>query len=43
VRIETAEGRRMYEIEQKQLAAEARPLRDRLIQAIRSTLERAGR
>jgi hypothetical protein len=42
VRIETAEGRRVYENEQKQLAAEARPLRDRLIRAIRMTLEMAG-
>jgi hypothetical protein len=42
VRIETAEGRRIYENEQKQLAAEARPLRDRLIATIRMTLEMAG-
>ena len=40
VRIETAEGRRIYENEQKELAAKARPLRQRLIDAIRLTLTR---
>lgn len=35
VRIETAEGRRIYEIEQKRLAAKAVPLRERLIGALR--------
>ncbi len=39
VRIETADGRRLYENEQKKLAATARPLRDRLIDAIARTLE----
>ena len=34
IRIETAEGRRIYEIEQKQLAADAVPLRARLIAAL---------
>ena len=38
VRIETAEGRRLYEDEQKQLAAKALPLRERLIGALRRTL-----
>lgn len=42
VRIETAEGRRMYESEQRRLAARARPLRDRLVDAIRETLSQAG-
>ena len=31
VRIETAEGRRVYEIEQRRLAEQAVPLRERLI------------
>ena len=31
IRIETAEGRRIYEIEQKRLASKAVPLRDRLL------------
>ena len=35
IRIETAEGRRIYEIEQKRLAAEAVPLRERLIEALK--------
>ncbi len=38
VRIETVEGRRAYENEQRFLAAKAGPLRDRLIEAIRKTL-----
>jgi hypothetical protein len=38
VRIETAEGRRTYENEQRALAAKARPLRDRLIEVIGNTL-----
>ena len=38
IKIETAEGRRIYEIKQKQMAAEAVPLRERLIAALR-TLE----
>ena len=42
VRIETAEGRRIYENEQKTLAARARPLRDRLIETIGRTLSPAG-
>jgi hypothetical protein len=42
LRIETAEGRRMYETEQRQLAARARPLRERLIGSIRETLSQAG-
>ena len=36
--IETSEGRRAYENEQKALAAEAHPLRDRLITVIRRTI-----
>ena len=43
VRIETAEGRRAYENEQKLLADRARPLRDRLIETIRRTLDAAGK
>lgn len=39
VRIETADGRRAYESEQKALASRARPLRDRLIEVIGKTLE----
>lgn len=39
VRIETAEGRRIYETEQRELAARAMPLRERLIGKIRETLE----
>jgi hypothetical protein len=39
VRIETSEGRRIYEDEQKRLAAMARPLRDRLITALQRTLD----
>lgn len=42
VRIETAEGRRTYENEQKLLADRARPLRERLIETIRRTLDAAG-
>ena len=38
VRIETAEGRRIYENAQKELAMKARPLRTRLLEAIRKTL-----
>lgn len=38
VRIETPEGRRIYEEEQKRLAAMAGPLRERLIAALRRTL-----
>jgi hypothetical protein len=43
VPIETPEGRRMYEQEQRALAARASPLRDRLIRAIHATLALAGR
>ena len=39
VRIETADGRRIYENEQRTLAARARPLRERLIDVIRKTLD----
>jgi len=39
VPIETAEGRRIYENEQKTLADRARPLRERLIETIRHTLD----
>jgi len=42
VRIETAEGRRIYEDEQKRLAAMARPLRERLIGALRRTLRNSN-
>ena len=42
VRIETADGRRDYEIEQRQLAAEAQPLRQRLIDRITRTIALAG-
>ena len=38
IRIETAEGRRIYEAEQKRLADLAIPLRERLIQILRETL-----
>jgi hypothetical protein len=38
VPIETADGRRTYEIMQKSLAVRARPLRERLIAIIRQTL-----
>jgi hypothetical protein len=41
--IETAEGRRVYENEQRQLAARAQPLRGRLIAVINETLARANR
>jgi hypothetical protein len=41
VRIETAEGRRIYENEQRALAARARPLRERLIEVHRKTLRAA--
>jgi hypothetical protein len=41
VRIETAEGRRVYEEEQKRLAANAKPLRERLIGVLRRTLDEA--
>lgn len=36
VRIETAEGRRIYETEQRRLAEKAVPLRDRLIESLRT-------
>ena len=36
VRIETAEGRRIYETEQRRLAEKAVPLRDRLIERLRT-------
>lgn len=42
VRIETSEGRRMYEHEQKIFTNRARPLRERLIDAIRETIARSG-
>jgi hypothetical protein len=42
VRIETAEGRRIYEIEQRRLAAEAVPLRERLIAGLRNVEEWRG-
>ncbi len=42
VPIETRDGRRMYEEEQKRLATAARPLRERLITALRGTLEARG-
>ena len=42
VRIETAEGRRIYEIEQRRLAAEAVPLRQRLIAGLRKIEEWRG-
>jgi hypothetical protein len=38
VRIETTEGRRMYETMQRDLAARARPLRSRLIDAVRAAI-----
>lgn len=38
VRIETAEGRRAYEAEQRRLAAEAVPIREKLIGALEQTL-----
>ncbi len=38
IRIETAEGRRLYETEQRQLAVKAVPLRERLIAALARTL-----
>lgn len=38
IRIETAEGRRQYELEQRQLAAKASPLRERLIAGLAKTL-----
>jgi hypothetical protein len=41
VRIETADGRRQYEAEQRALAARARPLRDSLIEVLRRTLMEA--
>ena len=41
VRVETAEGRRQYEAEQRDLAALAAPLRQRLTTAIRATITRA--
>jgi hypothetical protein len=40
IRIETTEGRRLYETEQRQLAAKAAPLRQRLIHALTDTLAR---
>lgn len=42
VRIETPDGRREYEVEQKRLAAAAAPLRDQLIATIRRTLDESG-
>ena len=42
IRIETAEGRKEYETAQKNLAARARPLRQRLIEVLRQTLAAAG-
>lgn len=39
VKIETAEGRREYETEQRRLAKIAGPLRERLIEGLRKTLE----
>lgn len=41
VRIETTEGRQIYEVEQKRLAIKAGPLRNRLIAALRRTLRAA--
>jgi hypothetical protein len=38
VRIETADGRRVYEAEQRRLAEEAVPLREKLIRGLRETL-----
>jgi hypothetical protein len=43
VRIETPEGRRIYETEQKRLSLAAVPLRARLISAIEETLAESGR
>jgi len=43
VRIETADGRRVYEEEQKRLSVLARPLRELLIAALRRTLDAATR
>jgi hypothetical protein len=40
--IETAEGRRIYENEQRALSARARPLRERLIEVHRKTLRAAA-
>jgi hypothetical protein len=42
VRIETPEGRRVYETEQRILASKAQPLRNRLIEALHMTLDAAG-
>jgi hypothetical protein len=42
VRIETPEGRRIYESEQKALSIKAQTLRQRLIDAIAKTLGLAG-
>lgn len=42
VRIETPEGRRLYEAEQKQLAVRAVPLRQRLIEAVEAVLRLAA-
>lgn len=42
IRIETRDGRRLYEEEQKRLSAAAHPLRERLIGALRQTLEARG-
>lgn len=38
VRIETSEGRRTYEIEQRALAAKAVPLRQALVAALKGAL-----
>lgn len=43
VRIETPEGRRQYEAEQRQLANRARPLRSRLIEVLDRTIARESR
>lgn len=42
VRIETADGRRIYETEQRRLASLAEPLRQQLIEALHDTLRAAG-
>ena len=43
VPVETPEGRRQYEAEQKSLAARAQPLRQRLLDVLRATLAGAAR
>ena len=42
VKIETSEGRRLYETEQRRLAEEAAPLRDYLIEALSQTIQAVG-